>query len=227
MKGRASSSLLLVPLSDEVHFPRTELRLRVVEPEYRELIEDLFLRGSSRELVGTVLLKPEWAQVSSGDAVFGAGTAARLIDLDVDDEGCEIVLLGQYRFEVEKELAVGPGRRAVVRRVLEPAVSEVDPGIRGVRDELIDCISSLGHDLGGRFPLDREQIWELRDDLSFEEVVNLVAARLDLPVLRKLRLLHDNLPDRANNLLAILRNRRQVLDALGPFRHLAGGSELN
>jgi len=226
--GYGPNSLLLVPLTDEVHFPRTELQLRVVEPEYREILEDLFMLGGPGELLGTVLLKPEWAQVESGDAVYGSGTAARLLGLEHHSSGCDILLRGEYRFEVEREIGCGPGRRAVVRPVLEPDLCETDPGIQVVRGELVECVSCLAQEIGERFALDGDQLSDLLDDdRTFEETVNMVAANLDITPLRKLRLLSDGLPDRALNLLAILRSRRQVLGLLRPYRHLAQGNELN
>jgi hypothetical protein len=68
---------------------------------------------------------------------------------------------------------------------------------------------------------------ELAAGRPFEEVVNRLAADLDLPPLCKLGLLVEALPDRALELLKILRSRRTVVDLLRPFRHLAAGSELN
>ncbi len=39
------SRLPLVPLSDVVHFPRTELKLHVLDPAYVQLVRDLAGRG--------------------------------------------------------------------------------------------------------------------------------------------------------------------------------------
>jgi len=220
----SSTRLPLFPLSDEVHFPRTLLHLRVVQPDYCSLIEDLFLddrteRGSET-IIGTVLLKPAWAQETPDDDVYSAGTAGRIVGLWQHEDGCDILLRGEYRFVVEREISHGPYRAAVVRPVLEPALNEGDPGIQVVRSELIECTLGLSGELGSSFALDEEQLSELEEDLSFEEVVNLLAANLDLAPLRKQQLLSEMLPDRALNLLSILRGRRQVLDVLRPFRHL-------
>ena len=65
-------------------------------------------------------------------------------------------------------------------------------------------------------PLDVSAVWD--EQLS---------AHLDLSPLRKLKLLQDPLPERAQHLAEILRSRCQVLDTLLPFRHLAAAAEYN
>lgn len=220
--------LALFPLLDEVHFPLTELRLRVVEPDYRELIEEIHEQRGEDARIGTVLLKPDWAQDEDGDDVYTAGTAGRLIALESHDEGCDVVLRGEYRFEVEREIGAGPCREALVRPLTEPLVSELDPGVKLVRDALITCTANLAGELGERFPLPKDELFELEnEDLPFEGMVNGLAARLDLTPFAKLRLLSDSLPQRARRLLSILEGRCQVLDTLRPFRHLERGAEYN
>lgn len=227
----SSTRLPLFPLSDEVHFPRTLLQLRVLQPDYCALIEDLFLDDRTDRqgdtMIAAVLLKPSWAQENPDDDVYTAGTAGRVIGLWQHEDGCDILLRGEYRFEVEREISQGPYRAAVVRPVSEPALNERDPGIQVVRSELIECTSMLSGELGSSFPLDEEQLSELDEELSFEEVVNLLAANLDLAPMRKQQLLADTLPDRALHLLSILRGRRKVLDVLRPFRHLAPEFDCN
>ena len=65
------------------------------------------------------------------------------------------------------------------------------------------------------------------ESLGFEQLVNRIAAEIDLPPLSKIGLLNDPLPERALHLLGILSSRRQVLDLLRPYRHLAADPELN
>jgi len=72
-------------------------------------------------------------------------------------------------------------------------------------------------------PLAPGELEELATECAFEELVNRIASGLDLPPLRKLKLLQQPLPERGLSILAILRNRQQVLDLLRPWRHLAGG----
>ena len=160
--------LPLFPLPDVVCFPRTELKLLVEEPRYLRMVRDLMDREDEARWIGMVLLKPGWSQSYDGrPAVYSGGTASRLIDAETLPDGrSHILLVGDFSFELERELA---------------------------------------------------------GDCAFEELVNRIASGLDLPPLRKLKLLQQPLPERGLSILSILRNRQQVLDLLRPWRHLAGG----
>lgn len=218
--------LPILPLSDEVHFPRTELCLHVVLPEYCELLRERFYAEPFNACVGTVLLRND-GDYDDPPAVHEAGTATRLVDLRETAEGCEIVLRGEFRFEVERELDGGPCREAVVRPIHEAEFSEQDPDVQTLRNEIVERVESLALELGERFELDAEQLQELRADLPFEALVNHLAANLEVPPERKLELLRDELPERAQNLATILRCRQEVLDVLRPYRHLAATAEIN
>lgn len=219
----------LFPLSDVVCFPRTELKLVVEEPRYLRMVKDLMEEDDDEaRRIGMVLLKPGWAQSeSSRPAVFPEGTASRLVDVDnlPDGRSC-ILLVGDFRFELEREL-VGeePYRQAVVRPVEEPWLNEHDAGILAVRKATVELLHHLAEETGERFPLSPDDLEEIAGDCAFEELVNRVAAGLDLPALRKLKLLQQPLPERGLSILSILRNRHQVMDMLRPWRHLAGGHD--
>lgn len=217
--------LPLFPLSDVVHFPRTVLKLVVEEPRYLRMVKDLMEEEDEARRIGMVLLKPGWAQSESNrPAIFSEGTAGRLMDVDnlPDGRSC-ILLVGDFRFELEREL-VGdePYRQAVVRPVEEPWLNEHDAGILAVRKATVELLHHLAEETGERFPLTADELEEIAGDCAFEELVNRVAAGLDLPPLRKLKLLQQPLPDRGLSILSILRNRHQVMDMLRPWRHLAG-----
>lgn len=223
----AEATLLpLVPLPDVVHFPRTELRLHVNEPRYRRLVRDLAEREDESRWIGVVLLKPGWVQSYEGTPeIFPGGTAGRLMDVEeLHDGSANILLWGDFRFELEREQTGGPYRQAVVRPLAEPWLNEQDAGIVLVRDSILSYIRVLAAELGESFPLSTE---ELGEGSPFEELVNRIAAELDVPVLRKLQLLVESLPERGLSVLSILRSRKQVVDLLRPYRHLADRSHLN
>jgi Lon protease-like protein len=231
MADDASTCLPLVPLADVVHFPRTELRLQISEPRYRRLVRDVVeQQDEEARRIGVVLLKPGWVESYEGRPdVFPGGTAGRLLDADFLPDGrANVILYGDFRFEVERELGGGEYRQAVVRPIAEPWLNERDAGIVTVRQAIVEHLRILAAELGESFPLaplvDAEGIG---DDSPFEELVNRIAAALDVPVLRKLQLLADTLPERGLSVLSILRSRKQVVDLLRPFRHLAAGSETN
>jgi hypothetical protein len=107
--------------------------------------------------------------------------------------------------------------------VEEPWLNEHDAGIQAVRKAMTELLCQVAGETGERFPLVDSDLEELAGDCAFEELVNRIAAGLDLPALRKLKLLQQPLPERGLSILSILRNRQQVLDLLRPWRHLAGG----
>lgn len=221
----ARPDIPLFPLHDLVHFPRTELRLHVFEPRYRRMIRDLIERDEPMRWIGMVLLKSDPEQgFGRPPAIYPEGTAGRMVEIDpLPDGRSNIVLRGEYRFSVEREVddLLLPYRRAVVRPIQEPPVDESDPRISTVRRELLVITRGLAREMGEHFPVDAGELAALGTKDSFEAFINGLAAALDLPALRKIDLLEAPLPDRAVELLKILRSRRRVLELLRPFRCLA------
>lgn len=219
----------LFPLPNVVHFPHTELRLHVFEPRYRTLVRDLLEAREDARWIGMVLLKPFAEEDQEGQpAIFSAGTAGRLVEVDqLPDGRSNICLRGDFRFEVHREFDSQPYRQAFVTAIEEPTINELDPGVLAVRQEIVDTSLSIAAEMGESFPLASDQVEKLASGRGFEEAVNSLAAHLDVPVLRKQQLLSETLPDRALKVLSILRNRQSVLDLLRPYRHLAEGVDVN
>jgi Lon protease-like protein len=220
----------LFPLADEVHFPRTELKLILNEPRYLRMVKDLLDQDEDARWIGVVLLKPGWAMEYEGrPEVYPEGTAGRLLDVEpLPDGRTHILLMGDFRFELQREVAgQEPYRQAVVRPVEEPWLNERDAGIQLVRKGVTALLRRISEETGEHFPLSTEEVEEITGGCGFEELVNRVAAGLDLPPLRKLKLLQQPLPERGLSVLSILRNRHQVFELLRPWRHLAAGHEQN
>jgi uncharacterized protein len=226
MGGGDPKRLPLIPLPDVVHFPRTELRLHVAEPRYQLLVHDASERDES--WIGVVLLKPNFPRDPEGRLeIFPGGTAARVMDVEERPDGhTNVILHGEFRFELQRELGGGPYREALVRPVEEPWLNERDAGIVAVRTGIVELVRSLSNELGDHFPLSAEEVEEIERG-SFEEMVNRIASEVDVPPLRKLQLLIESLPERGLSVLSILKSRQQVMDMLRPFRPLAAGSERN
>lgn len=221
------ASLSLFPLPDVVHFPRTLIRLQIFEDSYRPLMEELAGREGGEAHIGTVLLKPDWQRrrrEGEPAEIFATGTASRVLAAEVHDDCCVLVLEGEFRFKVESPQIEEPYGEAMVRPVPEPRVIENDPGILLVRRNLLEVVSNLAAELRDQFPFSEE---DLEDDESFEQFVNHIAAEINLPPLTKLKLLRSPLPERALSLLSEMRDRKQVLDALRPYRPLAEHPESN
>lgn len=221
--GGDHKRLPLIPLPDVVHFPRTELRLHVAEPRYQLLVHDVSERDEA--WIGVVLLKPNFPRDAEGRLeIFPGGTAARVMDVEERPDGhTNVILHGEFRFELTQELEGGPYRQALVKPVEEPWLNERDAGIVAVRTAIVELVRSLSNELGDSFPLSAEEVVET----AFEEMVNRIASELDVPALRKLQLLIESLPERGLSVLSILKSRQQVMDMLRPFRKLSSGSEHN
>ncbi len=219
--------LPLIPLSEEVCFPCTELRLRIVEPEYRRLVKSIRDGGLDESWLGLVLLRADQESVPGQASVYGAGTAARLLDVEENDEGFHVVLEGCHRFEIERVVPAGFWREGWVQPMDEPYVSELDPDVQELRRQILALVIELSEELGERFALGREALQHLTQGLTFEAMVNHLAANLDMAPPKKLQLLRHALPDRALYLLTILRSRQKVLDVLRPYRHLAPYSDFH
>jgi Lon protease-like protein len=226
-----STSLPLFPLNDVVHFPRTEIKLQVSAPRYRRLIRDVCEQPDKEaRRIGLVLIKPGAVETAEPE-VFPEGTASRLVEAEFLPDGRSNVLLrGEYRFALEREVGSEPYRQGLVRPISEPLLDEQDAGIVAVRRRIVAVARSLAAELGSHFPLqdgELDALGGLQGSCAFEEMINRIAAELDLPALRKLQLLTESLPDRALSVLSILRSRQQVVDLLRPYRRFAEKSQLN
>ena len=210
-------------LTDDVQFPCTRVRL----PLAGALLCDLLVRPPDERWLGVVLAPQPGA---------ATGTASRLLELEPDGDGARCVLLGAHRFalaEPPAEAERAPPRprfvpdgprpaapRAAARRA-RAAAAHAARGDRGRLEEAIDV-------LGEAMPLRSRHAAAASSSAPFEELVNRLAAELDVPPLRKLQLLVEPLPERAaRGRSRILRSRHQVVDLLRPYRHLAGAAESN
>lgn len=228
-----STSLPLFPLNDVVHFPCTEIQLQITAPRYRRLIRDVCEQPvEEARQVGVVLIKPGTVEEAEPE-IFPEGTVSRVVEAEFLPDGRSHVLLrGEFRFALEREVGGEPYRQGLVRALPEPLLDEQDAGIVAVRRKIVGVARSLAAELGAHFPIRDGELDELDDRSgsrgpSFEEMINRIAAELDLPALRKLQLLTESLPDRALSVLSILRSRQQVVDLLRPYRRFAEKSQLN
>lgn len=228
---KRGTRLPLVPLSDVVCFPRTTFRLLVHEPRYRRMVRDLLELDEDERVIGLVLVKPDAVvpgPVTSRREIFPGGTASRVVEAEALPDGrSNLVLEGDFRFTVRREVGGGPYREALIEEVEEPWLNQDDAGIVAVRNEIVEVTRLLLAEIQETFPLEPEDLEDLATGSDFEELVNLMAAKLDLPALRKLELLAASLPERALLLLSILKARKRVVDLLRPYRPLADRPDLN
>jgi Lon protease-like protein len=224
--------LPLFALPNVVHFPFTELKLHVMDPSYSRMVHDVVEQEEDARRIGIVLLKPGPTLDAAGrPEVFPGGTAGRVLDAELLPDGCsKLVLHGEFRFRLQREVADQPYRQALVEPVEEPWLNEHDAGIVAVRSRVVELLRWLASELGDRSPFGAPgsaELEQLTERCFFEELINCIAADLDVPPLRKQLLLQEALPDRGLSVLSILHSRQQVFARLKPFRHLAANSRLN
>ena len=221
--------LPLLALDDAVCFPGTVLVTTVSDDGGRSLVREMMRRDAGERWLGIVLSLPGGGRDPFGRReVFPGGTAGRVIEARHDDGDALVVLGGEFRFEISRQVpGAAPYRRAVIRPLGEVSLDDEDPGVQQLRTRLLDLVHGLLPELGESVTLDLDAVAELRTGHGIEAVVNRLAAGLDLPALRKLELLLASLPQRGEALVSILENRRSVLDRLRPWRHLAAHPELN
>lgn len=214
----------LFPLPNVVHFPQTNLLLHVFEPRYRRLVEDLGSLAEDERLIGIVLMQTDWrGSPTTPSPIYQPGTASLLVNVEpLTDGRSNIVLEGQFRFRIERELPARPYRRAVVQALDELPIRTPDE-LASLHAELLSVARLLAATTRGLSELADEDL----EGLTFEQLVNGLAASIDLPIRAKLELLGSDLQSRASRLLSILRHRRRVVDLLVPFRGLDAHPERN
>jgi Lon protease-like protein len=174
-----------------------------------------------------VLLKPGWEYArDDSPEVYLPGTAGLLVEHEYLEDGrSNIVLRGQYRFQIDREFPSHPYRQAIVLPFGSSRLNEGVPETIELRREIDALLASLEQRIGRGVPLGLDS--EQAADSTLAEVVNTVAARLDLPPENKLDLLTRELPDRAQRVLSILKSRERVLDLLDPYRGASSLPDLN
>jgi Lon protease-like protein len=217
--------LPIFPLPGVVHFPGTALPLHIFEPRYRVMVADLLAQPERDRLIGMVLCATD-AETGIRELVE-PGTAGRLVAHEpLPDGRSNIRLIGQFRFAIEREVDGRPYRQAVVRPLADRLPPEADQEIEELRRTLLDAALPVARETGDRCGFHLEDLAALARPERFAELVNGLAAALDLPPLRKQMLLAEPLVARAASLAGVLKSRARVLDALRPYRHLAAESGL-
>jgi Lon protease-like protein len=207
-------------LAGKVLFPCNELELELRGP----LLHDLLLTPPDRRCLGVVLARPR--RLPGEADVYSAGTVSRVLLLECEGELGQVRLRGDRRFELVAPPEAGPYPQATVRLLPEPPLDEEAAPVRALRNDLAENLLAAREALGSRLPLDHDELRRL-GRAPLEELVNRVAAAVDVPELRQLELLTLPLADRALEILGILRSRIKLVDLLRPYRHLAAAADDN
>ena len=212
--------LPLFPLPNVVHFPGTALSLHVFEPRYRTLVADLLELPADERRIGMILMAR--GADSEGLELLEPGTAGRLVEHEpLPDGRSNIVLAGEFRFEIEREIGGKPYRRAIVRPLADRATLTEEDETERLQREILALALPVARECSERCGFAPDDLVGLTATERLADLVNRLAAALDLPSLRKQELLAEPLALRAASLAGILRSRVEVLDTLRPYRRLS------
>lgn len=171
-------TISLFPLPNSVFYPGTVLPLHIFEERYRQMIADVIESG---QWIGMVLLQPGYEEDYYGSpGINSIGCAGSLEQWIKHDDGkYDIVLRGQGRFRIVREVGDTPYRQAEVEL------------LTGIHDQPADLSADLYKQLIGKFhaftsqlPLDNAQKVEMdaQDCKTLGEVVDRVAYFFDRPL---------------------------------------------
>jgi len=203
----------ILPLTDTVLFPRTLVPVRVVEPRYKQLVEDALKKDGE---MGVLLLQPGWERdFAEKSGVFSTGGMGVIVDQkEKADQEIEILVQGVHRFAVEEHLQTRPYRVARVRLLEEtiPARCEIRKNsrllVRYFR-EIARAADSSTSSLGRLHRLD------------YETLVNSICAWLNFSIYEKQRLLEvEDVRQRGELVLQILKGHVCDVRLISRFRHL-------
>jgi Lon protease-like protein len=108
-----ASRLSIFPLQGAILFPGLQLPLHIFEPRYRALVTDALARDRR-----IAMIQPQ--AVAEGAPLFAIGCVGKIGEVEAFDDGrFNIVLEGEHRFRLLRELAVATPFRQVEAELLD------------------------------------------------------------------------------------------------------------
>lgn len=109
----------IFPLTGAILYPRLQLPLHVFEPRYRALVKDALARDRR---IG--MIQPQRAE--EGAPLFSVGCLGRIGEVEALDDGrFNLMLEGEARFRIERELEVATPFRQIEASLIEEAEDQV------------------------------------------------------------------------------------------------------
>ena len=140
-----------------VLFPSGVLPLRVFEPRYRDMLEDLL--PGNREF-GVVLIE-RGSEVGGGEVRSGIGTMAKILEARESKDGhWAVVAMGLQRIMVDRWLPDDPYTVDEVRPFPDRPGPGVDPASHAALRDRLHCLLDGLVALGETVPSDRVEIAE-------------------------------------------------------------------
>lgn len=107
-----TTRLSIFPLPGAILFPGLQLPLHIFEPRYRELVGDALVRDRR-----IAMIQPQ--QAIEGAPLYSIGCVGKIGEIEAMDDGrYNLVLEGETRFRMTKELDVTTGFRQIEAELL-------------------------------------------------------------------------------------------------------------
>lgn len=114
----AGTRISIFPLTGAILFPGLQLPLHIFEPRYRAMITDSLARDRR---VG--MIQPQRAE--EGAPLYAMGCLGKIDEVEALEDGCfNIMLVGEARFRVIRELDVTTPFRQIEGELIEEPVEE-------------------------------------------------------------------------------------------------------
>jgi Lon protease-like protein len=204
------------PLPNLVFFPKTLLPLHICEARYKEMLQ--FALGTGK-LIGVILLRPGWEPKYFGNPeAYEIGCLGRIQHVEeVEDQRCNILLLGISKYRILNYQQIEPFGLAEVLLVDDEVVDDQAPEILEAKKQLLEKHSRLVARLPGSESMDLSGL----SNLSFEAVVNNLIMSLGLDITVKQKLLEQNqLVERGRALAVQIELLLDGLTFFDRYRHL-------
>ncbi|MCW2389988.1 Lon protease-like protein [Sphingobium sp. B11D3B] len=190
--------LAIFPLGGALLFPRMHLPLHIFEPRYRAMVSEAMAKD---QRIG--MIQPSGPGEPA--PLFSIGCMGRITEIEALDDGrFNIILAGEARFRVQRELDVRTAFRQVEVEMIEGV--EDEPGVlapserAALEDEARAFAASLGYEVE----------WDAVETLDDEMLVNAIAqiAPFD-PAAKQALLEADALRDRNELIIQLMQFARR------------------
>ena len=186
-----SERLSIFPLPGAILFPGLQLPLHIFEPRYRELV------GSALAKDGRIgMIQPQRAE--AGAPLYTVGCVGKIGDVEALEDGrYNIVLEGQHRFRLIRELSVSTAFRQIEA---EPIAEPAEAYLSAVERAGFEAEARRFADMQG-YSVD----WDSVERLDDETLINGVAQIAPFDAAAKQALLEaDTLPERCELLVQLM-----------------------
>ncbi|MBU0554900.1 MAG: LON peptidase substrate-binding domain-containing protein [Alphaproteobacteria bacterium] len=198
--------LAIFPLGGALLFPRMHLPLHIFEPRYRAMVTEAMAKD---QRIG--MIQP--SGVGEPPPLFSVGCMGRITEIEALEDGrFNIILAGESRFRVQRELDVATAFRQVEAELYE--ADEDEPGVlapserAALEDEARTFADSLGYTVE----------WDAVETLDDEMLVNAIAQIAPFDTAAKQALLEAKaLRDRTEMIIQLMQFARRG-DAQGSQR---------